>query len=309
MSVVVPTYRRPVELARCLDALVIQRRASDEIIVVRRADDDDACDVVRQRAAWIREVIVSSPGQVAAMKAGSQASTGVVIAFIDDDAVAPSGWLDRMTGHFLAGDVVAVGGRDRVHTERGAIPASTRKVGYLTWWGRAVGNHHIGTGGPRNVDILKGCNFAVRKDVLGIPQGLKGLGAQVANDMAASLWAGRRGGRVIYDPALIVDHFPAPRPAGESRSTTDREAQANAVYNTTLTICTLRPHLRWRYAIYHLTIGTRSIPGVVRFFVALVRREARPVQFRTAQRALLAGFRDARRGALTFWSPATNTGS
>ncbi|WP_455777492.1 glycosyltransferase family 2 protein, partial [Burkholderia stabilis] len=40
ISVLVPTYRRPADLARCLLALQRQHRLPDEVIVVARPEDD-----------------------------------------------------------------------------------------------------------------------------------------------------------------------------------------------------------------------------------------------------------------------------
>ena len=42
-SVVVPTYRRPEALSRCLDALVHQNTAPDEIIIVTATSSDIVC--------------------------------------------------------------------------------------------------------------------------------------------------------------------------------------------------------------------------------------------------------------------------
>ena len=40
ISVMVPTYRRPADLKRCLDALRAQARPADEVLVVARPEDD-----------------------------------------------------------------------------------------------------------------------------------------------------------------------------------------------------------------------------------------------------------------------------
>ena len=40
ITVLVPTYRRPQDLARCLAALQKQERVPDEVVVVARPDDE-----------------------------------------------------------------------------------------------------------------------------------------------------------------------------------------------------------------------------------------------------------------------------
>jgi glycosyltransferase involved in cell wall biosynthesis len=100
LSVVVPTYRRPALLARCLAALVGQSLESDdyEIIVA----DDAASDKTRQQVeelathagVAIRYVLVTARhGPAAARNTGWRAARASVIAFTDDDTVPDPGWL------------------------------------------------------------------------------------------------------------------------------------------------------------------------------------------------------------------------
>lgn len=93
VSVVVPTYKRPQSLARCLDALERQVRPAQEVLVAVRVGDLASQEVVRARAEPVRLVPVERPGVVAAMNAGIDASSGDVVALTDDDA-APrrTGW-------------------------------------------------------------------------------------------------------------------------------------------------------------------------------------------------------------------------
>src|SRR4051794_19968422 len=94
ISVVVPTYRRPDYLDRCLGALAGQDfdPSSFEVVV---ADDAAAEETRAQVAQWsgrfpsaLHYVAVRGPhGPAAARNAGWRASTGGVIAFTDDDCV------------------------------------------------------------------------------------------------------------------------------------------------------------------------------------------------------------------------------
>ena len=45
ISVVIPSYRRPSDLRRCLGALTLQTRAADEVVVVLHGDDAETVDV------------------------------------------------------------------------------------------------------------------------------------------------------------------------------------------------------------------------------------------------------------------------
>jgi glycosyltransferase involved in cell wall biosynthesis len=99
-SIVVPTYRRPDLLDRCLAALVAQDLgpANYELVV---ADDAASEDTRRQVDKWgahdrppVRYVPVRDRhGPAAARNAGWRAARSEVIAFTDDDTVPDPGWL------------------------------------------------------------------------------------------------------------------------------------------------------------------------------------------------------------------------
>ena len=44
MSVLVPSYKRPQDLVRCLAGLARQKRAADQVVVVARRTDDETND-------------------------------------------------------------------------------------------------------------------------------------------------------------------------------------------------------------------------------------------------------------------------
>ena len=94
VSVVVPTYRRPEPLDRCLSALLAQNfdALRFEIII---ADDAASQDTRRQVEKWaklarpaVRYVrVVENHGPAAARNAGWRAAQGRIIAFTDDDCI------------------------------------------------------------------------------------------------------------------------------------------------------------------------------------------------------------------------------
>ena len=101
ISVVIPTYRRPDLLGRCLSALAAQDLDPQafEVLVV----DDAACDETREqveRAAAtlpcpIRYLPVTGRhGPAAARNLGWKAARGNILAFTDDDCVPDRSWLN-----------------------------------------------------------------------------------------------------------------------------------------------------------------------------------------------------------------------
>lgn len=272
VDVVVPTYRRPADLARCLSAIGAQTRSASQVIVVAREDDVESHEVVRAAAEHhpcLRLVTVGEPGVIAAMSAGVAAATAPIVAFTDDDAAPHRDWLARLVPYLEDPTVGAVGGRDVVWQGTSAQKPSKAAVGKLQWFGRVIGNHHLGMGSAREVDVLKGVNCAYRRDVLetiGFDRRLRGPGAQVHWELSLGLAFRRAGWRLIYDPAILVDHFEAERqdvPRVGLRTTTGRSV-ADATFNEAIALLThLRGWKRVTYLLWAAAIGTRATPGVV----------------------------------------------
>jgi GT2 family glycosyltransferase len=304
VSVVVATYRRAQQLGECLSGLGQQVRPPEEIVVVRRNDDSDAGSVLRTCSQRVHEVIVDEPGQVAALRAGAVRATGDVIAFLDDDAVPRRDWLKRLLAPYSDPAVAAVGGRDVVHHDGHTVSGSANRVGRFSRYGRLSGNHHVGVGWPRDVDVLKGCNCSYRRGMLRLPRGLRGDGAQVGNDMATSLRAATLGGRVVYEPGALVDHYPGPRFDEDARRDPSPRAVLDSVYNQTYVIASLRPDLRNRRLAYLLLVGDRAVPGAARTAIARLRRERHlHGRFPSTAKTVLRADRDARRSPLQFDPP------
>jgi glycosyltransferase involved in cell wall biosynthesis len=278
VSVVIPSYRRPDRLRECLRGLAAQLRQADEVVVVRRCDDEATRAVLIAHAGRVREVVVSGPGLVAAMHAGLRAATSEVVAFTDDDAVPRPDWVARIAEHFTDPALGVLGGRDALGGQDPPPGQARRDVGRINRWGRVVGNHHLGTGGVRDVDVVKGVNLAVRRRAAAIPLALRGAGAQPHSEVAMCGWAAARGWRIAYDSDLVVDHYPAVRPAGDRRTSRRPTDVAAEAYNLVAALLGERDGLAWRRAAYGLLVGDRSVPGLARAAYALVRGGREPAR-------------------------------
>ncbi|MDJ0534557.1 MAG: glycosyltransferase family 2 protein [Xenococcaceae cyanobacterium MO_207.B15] len=273
ITTIIPTYRRPKDLERCLKALKKQTRLADEVIVIVRDIDRETETFLKTfnpNCLSLRTVMVSIPGQVAALNAGLDAASGDIIAITDDDAMPYPDWLKRIENNFLAdGRVGGVGGRDLVYHGTKLVEGKRDLVGQLQWSGRTIGNHHLGYGNPREVDILKGANMSFRRQAvagLRFDERLRGTGAQVHNDMAFCLALKRSGWKLIYDPMIRVDHYPAQRFDEDERNKFNDIALINAVHNETLTLLEHLPPLRRvLFLIWINLIGTRQSWGCVQW--------------------------------------------
>lgn len=304
VTVLIPTYRRPEDLVRCLAALTRQSRASDEVVIVARADDVATHVCLGSPAVRgtlpISVALVDHPGQVAALNRGLVAASGDVIAITDDDAAPRSDWVERIATAFSSdAKLGALGGRDWVHEKNGVLDGERSRVGKLTSFGKIVGNHHLGVGEAREVDILKGANMSYRRAAIrniGFDVRLRGAGAQVHNDMAFSISVKRAGWKVVYDPRVAVDHFPAER-FDDGRGTQSLTSMSNAAYNLHLILRDYLPPLRrevawWWYAV----VGTRVYPGLVH--VALALLSGKNYAALSRWRAVRNGAREARSTAV-----------
>lgn len=299
-SVIVASYRRPDDLRRCLGGIAQQDLSPAETIVVRRAGDVATEEVLaRTEYRNLVEVVVNEPGVLAAMGAGVNAAVGDVVAFVDDDAVPRPDWLSRLVRHFEDPEVGGAGGRDYIERpESPNIP--TVDVGRITRWGKLIGNHHRGIGEPRNVMVLKAAGMAFRRHALALPSGLRGAGAQPHFEVGTSLWALRRGWNLIYDPTAVVDHHVGPRFDADQRGRPAPSAVRDAAYNLVTCLLAEAPELFWRRALYGLVVGDRSMPGLVRAGVALLRRERNVLRYLRPSlegqiEALARGYRRSRR--------------
>lgn len=275
VDVVVPSYQRAELLGRCLEALLNQVRAPERVIVVCRIDDMATASVLADwtsRLSSLTPVQVSSAGLIAALSAGVAASSSPIIAFTDDDASPGPNWIGSLVERFTDSTIGGVGGRDVIPGEEGPLCS---EVGITKPSGRVIGNHHLGTGDARDVDLLKGVNMAFRTEALALPRSgvLRGTGAQAHSEPLVCGWARRRGWRLVYDPEIQVKHEAAQRPKADHRGRPSQSAALNAAYNTTLGLGLISDSWRARPVIYSLLAGSRAEPGLGRALAGLLQAE------------------------------------
>jgi glycosyltransferase involved in cell wall biosynthesis len=276
ITVIVPTYRRTKDLIRCLDALKGQNRPADEVIVVVRDTDNETWNLINnilnQDILLLRAVIVNVPGVVAAMNAGLDKSSGDIIAFTDDDAAPHDDWIEKIEAYFLLDGLIGgVGGRDCIYIDGNLWKGEEKVVGQLLSFGKMIGNHHLGVGAPREVDILKGVNMSFRRTAISgqhFDSRMLGSGAQVHFEVEFCLRLKKAGWKLIYDPKVAVDHYFAQRFDEDQRHQFNELAFFNEVHNETLALMDyLSPLRRFIFFSWSIAIGHRRAVG----FVQLLR--------------------------------------
>jgi len=120
VSVVIPSYGRPRELRRCLEALDALTPHPMEILVVLRPDDESSRLVAVQSGMRVRVVDVTEPGHLPPLSVALSACRGQVMAVLDDDAVPRASWLWHIQQAFSDPGVVGLGGPVADHSRRPA---------------------------------------------------------------------------------------------------------------------------------------------------------------------------------------------
>ncbi len=247
----------------------------------------------------LRTVKVMVPGVVAALNAGLEAVEGDIVSITDDDAAPHTDWLERIADHFTNDTSLGgVGGRDWVYQNQKLADDSRGVVGKLQWFGRVIGNHHLGVGTLREVDVLKGVNMSFRSYAIAplhFDTRMRGTGAQVHFELAFCLTLKRAGWKLIYDPQVAVDHYPATRFDEDKRQQFNHIAFTNAVHNETLALLEHFSYLqRLVFFLWSALVGTREALGFMQWLRLL------PQQGNLAGQKWLASIRGRWQGFCTW---------
>lgn len=298
VSVIIPTFRRTEFLAHAMRGLARQTRQADQIVLGVREGDDET---LRAAASYpVETAIVQVPGVIASMSAAAARTDGDIVCLLDDDAEPLPDWIAQIEERFATEPNLGIlGGRDLLqdHPEMRKTEPTTETVGVFTKYGRILGNHHKGAGSFRHVDLVKGCNAAVRGPLLreiGFAQDLRGRGAQVHWELALCLDVANRGFAVGYDPSLQVVHHIAPRHDNDliHRGHFSAEGLYDMVWNEHRVVASRAgkrrstAHLAWS-----VLAGSLTAPGFLQYLRLCAQRDPhRTEKLATTLRAI----RDAR---------------
>lgn len=282
-SVLIVSYRRPDDLARCLGSLSGLETKPDEVIVVWQGDDVGT----RDRAESLRDglgcplslVHSPEPGVVAAENAGRDAAVGEILILIDDDATAPPDWVARHVSHYRDPKVGAVGGpavNHDVETGEPFKPWPREPIGKLTTLGKFIGHMHDQDPAwrdrePIEVDHLVGYNMSLRKVAIDrFESGLRRYWQMFEAD--ACLQASAKGYKVLFDFANVVNHYPTNSTYDGKRDGDLSVKVYNGAYNHAYLMAKHSPFgLRLPRLLNMLLVGSTSMPGLLGSLVCMKR--------------------------------------
>ena len=163
ISIVVPTRNRVLLLRDCLDSLLLQDYPADryEVIVVDDGSKDEAgvvaSELSRRSTKPVVKLVSQPPrGLNAARNSGVQVAVGGAICFIDDDELAPPGYLATLAR------VV----REAVDFDGYGGPYVGRTSGRLSCSKCSLGSAEMSVDAQGEVSWLFGGNMAIRAAAL-----------------------------------------------------------------------------------------------------------------------------------------------
>jgi GT2 family glycosyltransferase len=214
-SVIIPTYKRPARLKKCVESLLAQSKMPDEIIIVARPDDAAARKIFeecRTKAGGLLSIKfteVTELGIICAENHGLKAVTGDIVCFLDDDAVAPVNWIDGILGHYDRDPSVgAVGGPVVAVINGNPVIEYTDTFSRMTWFGKRITNSAMIPVCVQEVDLLRGANMSFRRGLLtAFDERLLPYWRRFEDDVCLAVK--EKGYRIICDPKLMVSHYGA----------------------------------------------------------------------------------------------------
>ncbi len=270
-AVIIPTYKRPAHLEKCVESLLKQSRMPEEIIVVARSDNIATRKMLKEYQArapsslLIELIEIERSGIVYAENQGLKAATGDIVCFLDDDVTAPENWIaDIVTYYERDPSVGGVGGPVIMVIDGNPVIEYTDIFSMMTWFGKRITNTTKIPAGLQEVDLLRGANMSFRRDLLaGFDEHLLPYWRRFEDDACLSVKG--KGYRLICDPALKVLHFESVTHAGAGIDKTPETIiglHHNSVY---VKLKHLKGPRKIAALLYEFVWGDAASPGFFQF--------------------------------------------
>ena len=203
-SVIVPTFRRPAALARCLEALASQTfsRGRFEVIVADDGSGAPPRDVVARFDAVLDVTLVEAAhgGPAAARNAAAAHARGGFLALTDDDCAPDPGWLEALAHTLSRHPDALVGGRvENALVDNVMASASQLLISYLyEYFARVRSPQRFFT--TNNV----ACSAGVFEELGGFD--VESLADTAEDRDLCDRWS-RSGRPLVYDATAVVRHY------------------------------------------------------------------------------------------------------
>lgn len=213
ISIIIITRNRPYLLQHCLQRVIEQPYPYKEIIVVDSSTHDESAQVIAQYPAIIRlRLRGQSNNMPQARNRGIAASTGDILAFIDDDSMILPDWLPSLIEAYRDETIGAAGGRvirrpqPYCDQQSGTPQLSVQPGGIVI-----ARETDLPSTGKIEVDHLIGCNMSFRRKALEQVGGfdVNYTLTNLREETDLCIRVKKAGWRILYDPSIAVVHVSA----------------------------------------------------------------------------------------------------
>ncbi|MGL4498086.1 MAG: glycosyltransferase, partial [Planktothrix sp.] len=214
ISVVICTHNRDSYLGSALDSILNQEFDDFDIVVIDNASTDRTREVVESRMPHprLRYVYEGTLGLNVARNRGAEETTGSIIAYFDDDALAPPQWLSCLNSAYQTNPKLGVaGGKVTLIWPEGFTQPNWLSPTLVD----ALGAYDLGD----EMVLIKnagqtprGLNYSIRRSVLeqvgGFKLNLDRVGKNLLSngELYMTELVLRQGWQVAYLPEAIVGH-------------------------------------------------------------------------------------------------------
>lgn len=213
-SVIISSYslERAADVLEAAGSVLHQGYPEKEVILVIDRGKPELFRFLQASVPGIVRVIESEQDQglSAARNAGIEASTGDIVVFLDDDAIAGEGWLENLISNYRDSQVIAAGGK--------AIPLwKNRQPTWLPeelYWVVGCTYRGYANGQRTQVRNIHGNTMSFRREVFNKVGGFsnnvghrggKPLGGE-ETDFCLRINSSFPEAKIIYDPQAIITH-------------------------------------------------------------------------------------------------------
>ena len=195
VSVIVPTIGRPAQLEPCLASLAECEPRPDEVLVVDQSGAEEIKALVARFAgAGARYVYCTGRGKNLGLNGGLREAAHETVLFTDDDCTVAPSWVGVAVERLGRDHATILTGRVLAPHGSGHVPSTIDDP---------MPREYVGVA---RVDALYGGNMACRRSaVLGIGAFDEQLTTSAGDNDLGYRWL-RAGGRITYEPELVVWH-------------------------------------------------------------------------------------------------------
>jgi GT2 family glycosyltransferase len=213
LSVIVPNYRRPDLLMRCLESLRDSCRSTQtrvEVIVVDDGSGDESCRLVRERfPECILAALERNGGYPAAVNAGIKMSSGEWVLTLNNDTTIENGALESLLAAARSSsDIGSVAAQQRFLSHPQVIYSAGVEVDRRGQAADRLIGHPLADSEHEPIEVFAACGAAAlyRRTMLEELGGFDERFLFGLEDVDVA-WRGHmRGWRCLYAPSAVVYH-------------------------------------------------------------------------------------------------------